>query len=444
MPNSTPTNVRWLVLALGCGASWVLYLHRYTFGVIMPFLGSEYGWSKETLGGLAGAFSTTYALGQVPSGMLCDWFGPHVFVGSIVLAWSAGLAATTVVGTLGGFYAVRLYFGLTQAGCYPGLGKLTRSWIPLGYRTTAQGLIASFSGRAGAACSNILFATVLLGLCGLSWRGGLLVFAAVGAIFAAAFLLLVRNSPSEHPWSNAAEQQLVDRGERESSATMVRSVLPWRQALSNGNLQIFLVQQFAAAYVDQLYVFWLVTFLLEAKDFDITQAGLYASLPLWGGAAGGMFAGFFQDVLIRRTGSRRWVRRLVGFFGCAGAAALVLLALRVEDGRWVMMVLGVVKFFADWSQPTTWGTATDLGGRYSGTVFALVNTAGSLGGIVAPYLMGLTVSHFTAIGGVAHGWVALFVHVSLVYAAAAVAWLFIDCTRPVAAGKAETDPERGE
>ena len=49
------------------------------------------------------------------------------------------------------------------------------------------------------------------------------------------------------------------------------------------------------------------------------------------------------------------------------------------------------KFFSDWSQPTTWGACTDLGGRFSATVFSIINTAGTLGGVAMPIVFGTTV-----------------------------------------------------
>ena len=51
--------------------------------------------------------------------------------------------------------------------------------------------------------------------------------------------------------------------------------------------------------------------------------------------------------------------------------------------------LFVVKFFSDWTQPTVWGTCTDMGGRYSATVFSIINMAGNVGGIVTPIVLGV-------------------------------------------------------
>jgi hypothetical protein len=31
-----PTRVRWIIFALACAASWLLYLHRYAWGVMKP------------------------------------------------------------------------------------------------------------------------------------------------------------------------------------------------------------------------------------------------------------------------------------------------------------------------------------------------------------------------------------------------------------------------
>ena len=35
-PAERPTRVRWLIFGLACAVSWLLYLHRYAWGVIRP------------------------------------------------------------------------------------------------------------------------------------------------------------------------------------------------------------------------------------------------------------------------------------------------------------------------------------------------------------------------------------------------------------------------
>src|SRR5262249_1590868 len=138
---AAPTNVRSLVLALACSISFLLYLHRYAWGIIKPEVAEQFGWDAETLGWLASLFARSYAARQVPSGVLCDWFGAHLLLGSMVVLWSVALAAVAVAAGFTTMAAARLGFGVAQAGCYPVLNKVSKNWFPVAMRTTAQGLI---------------------------------------------------------------------------------------------------------------------------------------------------------------------------------------------------------------------------------------------------------------------------------------------------------------
>jgi MFS family permease len=162
-------------------------------------------------------------------------------------------------------------------------------------------------------------------------------------------------------------------------------------------------------------------FLVEEKRLSNAQMGVFASLPLWGGALGGAVGGVLNDVLIRVTGRRRLARSAVAFTGKFLACVLIAVSVGVADGRWVMAVLLACKFFGDWSLSTLWGTLTDISGPAAGTVFGLVNTVGAIAAFVAAPVMG----HVKQ----ALGWGVLFQGVAGLYLVAALCWVFIDCTR---------------
>src|SRR5947209_4747849 len=152
-----PTRVRWLVFALACAASWLLYLHRYAWGVVRPALKAEDpGLSDLDLGWLDALFNLTYALGQVPGGLAADLRGPRAVLPALALLWSAALAGIGLARSFAQLALARAAFGLAQAGAYPCLSQVTRRWFPAGVRTTVQGLVASLSGRAGGACAPLL------------------------------------------------------------------------------------------------------------------------------------------------------------------------------------------------------------------------------------------------------------------------------------------------
>jgi ACS family glucarate transporter-like MFS transporter len=169
------------------------------------------------------------------------------------------------------------------------------------------------------------------------------------------------------------------------------------------------------------------TYFLRARGFDIARTGWLASLPLWGGALGGIAGGWLNDRCIARTGSRRWSRSGVGFIGKVIGCVMLALVVRQADGLAAARVLMAAKFFSDWSQPTVWGTCTDLGGRYSATVFSIINTAGTLGGVVMPIVFGNVLDRFTT--HAATDWGPLFALLAAMYLGSGLCWLLIDCTR---------------
>jgi sugar phosphate permease len=422
-PQDRPTRVRWLIFVLACAASWLLYLHRYSWGVIKPAFQREHPAITATeLGWLDSAFHAAYAIGQVPGGLAGDYFGPRCVLTVIVLLWSSAVAGVSWTGSFARLFGLRAAFGLVQAPAYPVLAKVTRTWFPLTVRTAVQGMVTAL-GRIGAACAPLLIATLLMGTLALSWRTSLFVIATPGVLLALAFWLVVRNSPREHPWSNQAEQAEIDGALGPLPEGQRGKVLFHRPALVN--LGMLLVYAFASSFQDQLYVNWIPLFLTEGRGLADQEMGLFTPLPLLGGAAGGIFGGLLNDFLLRRTGNRRWARSSIAITGKTVATALIVLSVQMTDGRLAMVILLVARCFGDWSLPTQWGTITDIAGRASGTVFGLVNAVGAVGAFAAGPILGHLKQYY--------GWEGLFLGVASMCLLSALTWLFIDCTRRLVA-----------
>ncbi len=424
------TGVRWLVLGLACGLSFLLYLHRYAWGFVKNDVQKELGWGPVALGWLDSLFVASYGLGQVPAGMLCDWFGARLLLGGSVLAWSLSLAGMAVATGMLSMGAARLAFGAGQASCYPVLNKVSKNWFPPAMRTTAQGLIATLFGRAGGAASFLLVGTVLLGWLALPWRTALLVLSVLGLAAGGLFLLLFRNTPRQHPWANGAEAELVTAGDPEA-AHATRSRLRWTALLGSSAALLLLLRALASNLADVFFVYWLPLYLQGVKQVDVGRTGWLAALPLLGGAVGGVFSGALQSWLLPRLGGR-WARSGVGLAGKTVAAALVPVVLGLEEAGAIVAVLLTARFFSDWEQPAEWGAASDLGGRNAATLFACINTAGALGGFLGGPLIGLVLHQYSEDGSITPaGWHAVFLLIALEYLVAAVCWLFIDCRRPL-------------
>src|SRR5688572_29790483 len=115
--------LRYGMVALICGAVAINYLDRALLGVALPSLQQEFGLQATSAGLLLSAFSWTYFLAQLPSGVLLDRVGVKAtYVASIAL-WSL---VTLLHGLTSGFrtlFGLRLALGLAEAPCFPANSK---------------------------------------------------------------------------------------------------------------------------------------------------------------------------------------------------------------------------------------------------------------------------------------------------------------------------------
>lgn len=432
-----PTHFRWNVFVLACGTSWLLYLHRYIFGLIKPVLVEEWDLGKDELGLLDSAFSVAYSGFQIPLGVATNAFGVHLLLTCMIVVWSIGLGMHAWAPSSKYLWAARGALGLGQSAVFAAQSQITRTWFPLSVRTTVQGWLGVFFGRFGGLSANLLVGSVLLGVFELPWRTVVYAMAVVGLAHAILFALFFRDLPRKHPRVNEAEAALIEDRKGKPSrpeprmgiGEMFRRMSP----RSIGNLLMLNLQTILSTLADNIFSAWIPLFLWEVHGLKFTEMGFYSSLPLLGGAIGGAFGGWLNDRLIARTRTLRWSRVAVGTAGKGVAGGLLLASLLWYDQpRLFCVMLFFVKFFSDWSLVTTWGCVTDIGGRTSATVFAFNNSVAGIGSILGPVLYGMVAEHY--------GWVPVFVTGAVTYVACALTWLLINCEIPVISFESKQEP----
>lgn len=419
-----PTHFRWNIFALACGTSWLLYLHRYIFGLIKPVLAEEFDLGKDELGFLDSAFSFSYTGFQIPLGVATNAFGVHWMLTCMLVVWSIGLGLHAWAPSTNYLWVARATLGLGQSAAYAALAQITKSWFPRSVRTTVQGWLGVFFGRVGGLSANFLVGSVLLGVFALPWRSAVYAIAGAGIFQAILFARYFRNSPRDHPRVNDAEVNLIEEsnGPQSTSEPRMRigEMLRRMSPRSIGNILMLNLQTILSTLADNIFSAWIPLFLWEVHNLKFTEMGFYASLPLLGGALGGVFGGWLNDKVIARTGSLRWSRVTVGAAGKGIAGALLLTSLLWFDNPQLFcVVLFFVKFFSDWSLVTTWGCVTDIGGQASATVFAINNSVAGIGSILGPVLYGVVAEYY--------GWVPVFVTGAVTYVACSLTWLMINC-----------------
>jgi nitrate/nitrite transporter NarK len=155
MPTNAPTTIRYRVVAVTALMAILLYLDRFCISFAEIYIKEDLHLSDTQIGWVLSAFFWTYALAQVPSGWLTDRFGGRVMLTIYVLLWSLFTGLTGAAIGFISLIALRLGFGVAQAGAYPTSAALVSRWIPLSARGTASSLIA-FGGRMGGALAPVL------------------------------------------------------------------------------------------------------------------------------------------------------------------------------------------------------------------------------------------------------------------------------------------------
>lgn len=432
-----PSRGRYLVLAGLCLLALLTYVQRVGFASTGASLKRDLDLTVSQWGWVMAVFLIAYALFEVPWGALGDRVGTRHLLALLVLGWSLATAALALLALLppGAWLAfplllaLRLVFGVFQAGGFPAISRALTDWAPTSERGTAQGLIWALS-RAGGAAAPLVVLTAPDGEA--DWPSSFLLLGALGLIWCAAFWPWFRDRPEQASWANAAERELI----REGRARATVGHLSWGVMLGSRSVWALCLMYGFGGLSATFFITLLPVYLREQRGLSPTDMRWLSGLPLACGVAGCLAGGLVSDWIIRRRGDRRWGRRLSGLFGhtCAGLALLA--AGQVEDIRLLAALLSLTFFCNDLAMGPAWACCADIGERYAGTLGGAMNMLGNLGGalgaVIAGSLLGQTFPlPFGPAGGTVAGNDLVFVVFAGSFWLAALCWLGVDATRPL-------------
>ena len=194
---------------------------------------------------------------------------------------------------------------------------------------------------------------------------------------------------------------------------------------------------FCAAYGWYFNITWLPKYLdkqygVNADTFGLWKTSLLAGAPLLAGSFACLAGGLMTDLFIRRTGNRKWGRRLFGALGHGSCALFYFLSLTAESPWMFVFFVAMAAFCNDLTMGAAWASCLDIGGRYAGIISGCMNTVGNLGGAVAGYATGRVLDHYKPTSTPETGWVVNFTSYGIVYLVAVLLWLRFDATKQVA------------
>jgi MFS family permease len=377
--------VIWRIMPIIFASYIVAIVDRINVGFAKLQMGADIGLSATAFGFGAGVFFIAYCCLEVPSNLCLTKFGARVWIPRIMLTWGLVTAATMFVRTPFQFYIARALLGVAEAGFYPGMIFYLSQWFPDERRAKAFALL-SIAGPTGAVIAGPLSGWILTHLNGVAgvhgWQWLFLLQGVPAIAMSVVFFIFMPASPAHASWLSIAERQLLADAVESSSVSQK----------TNGSLAKVIVNRkvwlmgliLASCYLGFYSVaFWVPTLVHSAGVAGLQNVGFLAAIPFLGAALAAVPVGSFAD----RTGSHRTVIVL----GIVIAVGGLLIA--SVDAHSVFLTVSGLTLAASSFQGVVPVLLTVSGrgfnGKSAAAAFALINTLGSIGSFLGPYLMGL-------------------------------------------------------
>jgi MFS family permease len=288
---------------------FVSYVYRSVNAIVGPELAREFGLSAAELGLLTGVYFLSFALFQLPLGLLLDRFGPRRVNGALLFVAAAGGAGFAFSASFAELTLARALIGLGVSGCLMSAFSAFVLWYPPERIATMNG-VAFASGMLGAIAATV---PLEIALRVLDWRQ---VFHGIVALTVMVSVILFFIVPEKPAGRKPDPLKAQLRG----VAAVARDPAFWRAAPAIGASQMAAVS---------LQTLWVATWLRDLAGYspaEIARGLLVFSLAMLAGYVG---FGRAADALARRG---RSPLPLLASGVCVASLCLLALLLGVRTG----------------------------------------------------------------------------------------------------------------
>ncbi|WP_366139408.1 MFS transporter [uncultured Lutibacter sp.] len=391
MINKPKTNKRYHILSMIFFTVVINYLDRSNISVAAPALREELGLDTIQMGYIFSAFGWTYALLQIPGGIIADKIKSRVLYTFILTFWSI---ATLFQGLINSFIillGLRASIGIFEAPSYPINNLVVSRWFPESERASAIAVYTSGQFLGLAFLTPVLVAIQD----SLGWRGLFIVSGIIGIVWAGIWYYFYRD-PRDHKSISKSELDYIEKGGGLVGSKSVKEPakkFDWsdlKYAFKYRKLWGIYIGQFCLGATTIFFLTWFPTYLIEYRGLDFLESGFLASIPFLAAFFGVLLSGFTSDFLIKKGYSPEISRKAPIIFGML-LSTCIIGANYTDDTFYVILFLALA-FFGTGLASIAWVFVSLLAPKkHLGLVGGTFNFIGGLSGIVIPTVIGYLV-----------------------------------------------------
>jgi len=371
----------WRLVPLLTLAYLFSYLDRNCISFAALTMNKDLGLTNTQFGAAAAWFFLSYTLCEVPSNMALYRFGARRWIARILISWGLVSAAMALVSGPASLYTMRFLLGIAEAGFFPGVTFYLAAWFPRQYRTRiiAWFLVAipASSLIGGPLCGLLLQMDGFLGLAGWKW---LFIMVSLPAIVLGLVVLRVLSDrPEDTSWLSKQESDAILAMRAAETHDHLKTSL-WG-ALGDVRVIMLAIVQFGFTLGSYGIGLWLPLIIKDYRLSDLA-IGFLAAIPYLFATAGMLLWAWHVD----RTG-----KKIGNMVLCLGLAAAGL-AGYIFSGSLVFsladLTLALIGVTA--ARGIFWAIPPRiLSGAGAAGGLAFINSIGTFGGFVGPYMMGI-------------------------------------------------------
>ena len=387
---ATKTRIRWSVMFMVFLIVTVSYLDRTNLSVAAPTLQKELNLTPTELGLILSAFSWSYALAQIPAGMIAAWAKPRRTYLWAMWLWCLLLIATTTATSFGAWIAFRIPFGLAEAITWPAASILLARWFPRLEYSQAMSL-QNLGLVIGAAVAPPIVAFIIAWW---GWKEAFIVTGLIAGVLGTIFYFTTKDDPADDPRVSPEELAWIRHDQvKEDDAPLPPGYI--KMLLARPSIWAVGAANFGLDFINFMFLAWYPTYLTEKYHMSLGQMGVMAMEPYIFGLITVLGAGRLVRAMTDRGMDSVAARRIVIFGGLLLGTLALVVTVNVSNlyasvtamslgYAFTMSVLGPM-----WSNP-----AEIAGPRGVGFASGFVNFVGNVGGIGSPILMGVVLQRF--------------------------------------------------
>lgn len=360
-------------------AGIVNFLDRSSLSVAGEAIREELSLSATEFGVLLSAFSLSYGLAQLPSGILIDRFGSRLVLGAGLICWSALQALTGLVNSFSHFIMLRIGLGIGEAPFMPAGVKSISEWYTSRERGIPLGIFNS-STVLGQAIAPPLLVIMQLAW---GWRTMFVVIGLAGIVVGLCWCAWYRNR-SQFTLTLPEEDCLPDDSTRNKLSfrewlSLFRYKTTWGMILGFSGVN----------YTGWLYIAWLPGYLQVEQGFSLAKTGWVAAIPFLAAAVGMWTNGIIMDKLAKAGYSQMKTRKASIVIGLTLSALGTLLVVSSASPVQAVMFISLALFCVHFAGTSAWGLVQTLvSERKVASVAAIQNFGSFIFASFAPIVTG--------------------------------------------------------